>query len=299
MTEKPELPLLPNEPRVLDPLGQQALSERFLLPRRQEIEILMRGLRAGLDAELAHAQPRKWGKPYPLGQCLEIALAAKRALRHLNPINLRDSSAAQGHAALAAFLRHGGQMHQVWGDLRGLYFQNAFLAGTLYIDVANDTVDPAKPPVEILPLADSGLEALRDYHHYARIARNYWQAELYPNHLLPSLAPYYPLISVIPEGGIRLEADSAYMVLQAQRQGFASSAEILLQPPIDRRLYARLHLAVSHLQLQQAANAEQGRDLALAACRAAAAKGPALADTERAALGAAISQINRCWFSLG
>ena len=147
-------PLLPNEPRVLDGPGQQALTEQFLLPATAQLEALFLGVRASLDGALCAAQPIKLGKPYPLGQCLEISLAVKAQLKRLNPATWAGLP-AQGHAALSGFMRHGGQMNQVWGDLRGEYFQNAFLAGTLYIDVSNDTVVRTKPPVEIMPWAQA------------------------------------------------------------------------------------------------------------------------------------------------
>ena len=156
--------LLPNEPRVIDAPRQQALTDQHLLPAIKPLMALMQGIRSSLDPLLRAAQPTKWGKPYPLGQCLEISLAAKHHLRELNPATL-TGEAAQGHAALAAFLACGGHMHQVWGDLRGEYFQNAFLAGTLYIDVSNDTVVPTKPPVEILPFAQVRLSPVADLYY--------------------------------------------------------------------------------------------------------------------------------------
>jgi hypothetical protein len=119
------MPLLPNEPRVLDWAGQHVLTERFLIPALSKLEALFLGLRASLDPMLSQAQPSKLDKPYPLGQCLEISLAVQNYLQQLDPFTL-SGAPAQGHAALAAFLRHGGSMRQVWGDLRGEYFQNAF-----------------------------------------------------------------------------------------------------------------------------------------------------------------------------
>jgi len=197
------LPAFPNEPRVVDAARQQHLTELHLLPEVPAIFALMQGIRASLDPVLQAAQPLKWGKPYPLGQCLEISLAVKRHLRELNPAIL-NGEPARGHAALSAFLAAGGHMHQVWGDLRGEYFQNAFLAGTLYIDVSNDTVVHTKPPVEILPFEQARLRPVADFAHYARLATRYWKAHLQPNHLLPTLAPYYPLIACIPGVGVRL-----------------------------------------------------------------------------------------------
>ena len=287
-------PLLPNEPRVLDEPRQQALTERHLLPVIPQLEALFLSIRARLDPLIAAEQPTKWGKTYPLGQCLEISLAVKRDLRQLKPTSLHGP-AAQGYAALAAFLRAGGHMHQVWGDLRGEYFQNAFLAGTLYIDVSNDTVVRTKPPVEIMPLAQARFGAIADFHHFARVAGRYWQAALYPNHLLPTLAPYYPFIAMSVGGGVRLEADSGYMVLLAQREGFRSSREMLQNQVLDAALFERLGSALAGISLQLAVTPGAGCATALACCQKYAAQGPALPDAQRAALGAAIAQVNRCW----
>lgn len=293
----PPLPPLPNAPRVIDAPRQQALTERFLLPAWDALNSLFLGIRARLDPQLAQQQPSKWGKPYPLGQCLEITLAVKRDLRTLNPASLHGD-AAQGYAALSAFLSHGGAMDQVWGDLRGEYFQNAFLAGTLYIDVSNDTVVRSKPPVEIMPLAGAQFSAVADFQHFARIAGRYWQATMHPNHLLPALAPYYPFIAAIPGGGIRLEADSAYMVLLAQRQAFRSSQAVLATAPLTDALFQPLRRALAATSLVVADNPAQGRTAALHHCQHNAAAGPLLADAQRAALGRAIAQVNRCWSPL-
>lgn len=297
-----ESALLPNEPRVVDAPRQHALSERFLLPARSELETLFRAIRTRLDPVLSAVQPTKWGKPYPLGQCLEISLAVKRELRLLNPATLAGA-AAHGHAALAGFLQHGGLMHQVWGDLRGEYFQNAFLAGTIYIDVSNDTVVSSKPPVEILPLAETRFVPVADFQHFARIASRYWRATLHANHLLPALAPYYPFIAVIPGAGIRLEADSGYMVMLAQRLAFSSSLAVLDSTPLDVALFDRLADRLVHASPAAthniAATPVADRVAAILNCKAYANGLQILTDLRRVELGAAIAHVNRCWAGLG
>lgn len=263
-------PLLPNEPRVIDAPRQNALTAQHLLPNTGPLMALMQGIRSSLDPALRAAQPTKWGKPYPLGQCLEISLAAKRRLRELNPASL-TGEAAQGHAALAAFLAAGGHMHQVWGDLRGEYFQNAFLAGTLYIDVSNDTVVPTKPPVEILPFDQARLTPVVDFSHYTRLASRYWQAQVVPNHLLPELAPYYPLFAFIPGMGWCLEADSGYMVALTHSQGYAPSRAVLAAGPADPAVFDTLTQALGlDKRWRVASDPAEGRALALQACEQAA-----------------------------
>jgi len=259
--------LLPNEPRVAGWDLQHALTERFLVPARPGLEALFLTLRATLDPVLSTAQPVKQGKPYPLGQCLEISQAVQRELKQLKPSALAGQ-AAEGHAAMLAFLKHGGDLRQVWGDLRGEYFQNAYLAGTLYIDVSNDTVVPTKPKVEILPFADARLTPVADYFHFERIATRYWKAQVYPNHLLPSLAPYFPLIVVMPDETVGLYCNSDYMLGLTLCDRFRPS-EAMLQtaPSLPPDLFQSMRRCLAGTAFTLASDPGQGRSLALKACR--------------------------------
>uniref|UniRef100_I2Q2J9 Glycosyltransferase n=1 Tax=Desulfovibrio sp. U5L TaxID=596152 RepID=I2Q2J9_9BACT len=259
--------LLPSEPRVPDRAGMSVLTERHLLPALPGLQALFLGIRARLDPGLRAARPVKLGKPYPLGQCLEISLAVQQQVKGLDPRSLTPSAAA-GHAALAAFFRAGGTMRRVWGDLRGQYFQNAFLAGTLYIDVANDTVVPTKPKVEILPFDQARLHPIADYRHYARIAERYWQATVWPNHVVPELAPYCPLITVSPAGVASLRDVGDYMMALTLSQGFAPSRAVLAGDPLPIEVFERLAAALAGSSLTLAAGPEAGRAEALGHCAA-------------------------------
>jgi len=73
-------PLLPNEPRILQRHAQAALTERYLLPVLPELEASLLAIRWQLDPELECLQPVKLGKPYPLGQCLEIGIIGVRVI---------------------------------------------------------------------------------------------------------------------------------------------------------------------------------------------------------------------------
>jgi len=165
-------PLLPNEPRILNPDTQAALTARYLLPVSPELEACLRAVRRQLDPELERLQPVKLGKPYPLGQCLEIALAVEKRLRTVAETEL-PAAAVPGLRAFKAFLRAGGAFRQVWGDLRGQYFQNAFQLGSLYVDVSNDTVVPTKPKVEVLPFEAANFVPIRSFTQFRQIATSY------------------------------------------------------------------------------------------------------------------------------
>ena len=259
-------PVLPNEPRIVDAQRQQTLTDRFLTPVLAQLETFFLAVRAQIDAELQPRQPVKLGKPYPLGQCLEITRAVQLRLRKITPGSL-PGPAATGHAALTAFLSAGGALRQVWGDLRGQFFQNAFLIGTLYVDVSNDTVTPTKPKVEILPFAESELTPVRDYLHYKTIAERYWHDEVHPNHVLPELAPFFPLIHVSPQGKVRLCDVSQYMLSVTQVTVFRACEAVLDAPPMPAALFKLVADALRDTGVELARDATSGRTQALANCR--------------------------------
>lgn len=264
-------PLLPNEPCLHLPAAERALTERHLLPVLSELEVFFLAVRRQLDPELERLQPVKLGKPYPLGQCLEIAQAVEKRLRTVAEAAL-PAEAAQGLRAFKAFLRAGGTLRQVWGDLRGQYFQNAFQLGGLYVDVSNDTVVPTKPKVEILPFREAQFIPIRDFGHFRQIARSYWQHEVYPNHVLPELAPHCPLIHVGGQGRITLNEATQYMLAMTRAQGFAPSEAVLSEAAMPAALFEQVCRALRDAGYRLPRSPEHGRTLALQQSRQQRAK---------------------------
>lgn len=284
-------PLLPNEPRVLDREAEHALTEHFLLPAQPALEALFRFVRAQIDMGLRQTGRHKDGKPYPLGWCLEISQAVQNALQCLQPASL-PPLAARGYAALAAFLANGGRFRQVWGDLRGEYFQNAFLAGTLYIDASNDTVVPTKPPVEILLLEQARFVPIEDFEHFGRVASRYWGAQVFPNHLLPSLAPYFPLLTVSSDGAVCLQSATNYMIALTCTAGFRPSERVLEAGPMDRDLAGRLAQGLAEVPIDVTSDSTRGRALALAQCRQLRARSASPSDALRTTACRAMLEVN-------
>lgn len=232
------------------------------MPARAELQAFFLAVRALVDPDLQHAQPVKLGKPYPLGQCLEITQAVQQRLRRVQALAL-SGMAARGRAAFCAFLAAGGALRQVWGDLRGEFFQNAFQLGTLYVDVSNDTVTTTKPKVEILPFADARFVPIADFQHFARIAERYWRDRVYPNHVLPELAPYCPLVHISPQGVVQLRDATGYMVALATSGRFGPSEAVLRAPAMPAALFDAAARALQGAKLQLAVSAEVGRAQAL------------------------------------
>jgi hypothetical protein len=227
-------PLLPQQ-IAPDTATQGALTAHWLAPLGESLGGYFRQLRAEADPVLAPRLPPAAGKPYPNGRCEEITQHVHARLQE----RLRQPSHPV-EQALVGFVAAGGLLQSVWGVLREQYFQNALQIGTLYVDVSNDTVVVTKPPVEILPMAQSGLVPVRDLAHFRQTAERYWQATLYANHWVPSLAPVLPIVSVSPgrlAPGLQSACD--YMIELMRRDDFRQAEAWLRDgptPPPELRL---------------------------------------------------------------
>ncbi|MET0336503.1 MAG: hypothetical protein ABW063_01950 [Caulobacter sp.] len=255
---------LPSQPGVPDADKQSALTALHLTPQLDALEAFFLHLRATVDPQLSAQLPVKLGKPYPLGQCLEISLGVAQALRRFdagdNPL------ARRGGEALVAFCAAGGQVRRVWGDLRGQFFQNAFQVGSLYVDVANDSVVIDKPKVEILPFDCCGMAAIRNFEHFADLAGRYWGDRVLPNHILPDLAPYFPLIHLAKDGGVLLREPSDYMVTMAMASEFEASRAFLAAHDMPDEVFKALQDTLCGVSSPLAASPREGRADAIFRC---------------------------------
>lgn len=194
---------------------QRTLTERFLKPHLEAVERFFLALRAETDADVA-AGRRDWtgAKAYPEGYCREIRNDVLARLRR----EMSRAGATRRHP-VAEFIRAGGLVKPLWGDLRGVYLQNAIQLGSLYVDAANDTVDVTKPKVEILPLTESGMRPLRTPGHFAAVVAHYWNAPVYTNTLIPALFPIFPLL-VWTDNELRLAPTQRPLMAHAILGGF-------------------------------------------------------------------------------
>ncbi|SME92051.1 hypothetical protein SAMN06265365_101462 [Tistlia consotensis] len=258
------VPLLPQQPAPVT-RRQVALTARHLRPIQGQLSALLLALRRETDAALGPRLRPVSGKSYPLGRCQPItedvvARFRGRLARVDGPVE----------RAIRRFLAEGGVIRPIWGALRGLYFQNALQVGGLYVDVANDTVTVTKPKIEILPLPESGFEAIRGPEHFAEIAERYWGARVFANHALPALAPILPIVSVVPGGEARLQSASDYMIDLFRRDGFALSEAWLAGGPVPPpEIVAELE--ARGRQVLGSGPVATGAAAAVAACRQARA----------------------------
>lgn len=241
------------------------MTSRFLRPALPALEALFLEIRAETDTALGPNAPARYGAAYPVGYCREIALDVLGRLR-ARIVSPRHP----GERAIKAFLDHGGTGRRVWGALRGQYFQNAFQFGGLYIDVSNDTVNIHKPKVEIMPMAESGFERIRDAAHFADIAGKYWGMRIFGNFGVPSLAPILPMVGVYPSGVVQLQSNAQWMTDLFRGADFAlSEAWIAQAEPPPASILEALRAGCPDDLL--AANPVVGRQASLEACRSSRA----------------------------
>jgi len=236
----PAASLLPLQP--IPPDARQRELGRTLLPEHDTLGAYLGRLRDAVDETLAPELPEYAGKPYPLGRCREI----RDAVYDLLVADIQAPACETG-SALRAFIQAGGIGRKIWGVLRESYFQNAIQLGPWYVDVANDTVTPSKPKIEILPLEESGMVAVEDFFHFARIARTYWQCEVFANSVVPGLAALFPMICANRHGAVWLAAGSDQMIALTRSRAFRPALEFIERtpaPPEPVAALLRKHLAL-------------------------------------------------------
>jgi len=255
------------------------------MPAQADLFSFFLELRAETDQEFQSAGCALYGSPYPYGYCREITFDVLARLRQ----RLTLPGLCAGSRALQTFQAAGGEIRCVWGVLRGKYFQTALQCGDLYVDVANDTVVITKPKVEILPMAESGLEAVRDAWHFAAIAETYWGMQIYANHAFPSWAPLIPMIGVNSQRAVSLQSPSAYMAGLFQRDEFRQAEAWLAAGPSPPPWLVEAVRSYGSPELL-AANPETGAEAAATACRSARERGLA---TSKAWLDTVIAECTR------
>ena len=222
--------LLARDPKDLErvlPIDdlQRELTKRHIVPNLPQLEEEFLAIREIVDAKIRRRleETRASGgspdaKEYPEGYCLPITVEAA------TEFEARSASHPSAAAvAVSAFRREGGNVTKIWGVLRNKYFQNALQFGSIYFDVANDTVDVNKPKVEYMPMAESGFKNIESYAEFADVAERYWKCEIFPNLHFPRLAPLLPMLKLSQERVLTLESPIYYMQRMNVDGGFRAA----------------------------------------------------------------------------
>lgn len=180
--------------------SQERVTAGVLLPSMPKLIEALGRARAEVDREMrAGAAGHPWVGPasvsgevsiadYPVGFCHVIRDGVRS--------RLRDAPAWK------ALARRGVVMRDIFVILKGRYFQNALQVGNLYVDAANDTVDPSKHWLEWAPVRDVDFENPMELGRFAQIAASYYGCSVHPNTLFPEVAPVLPILAIRSTGRI-------------------------------------------------------------------------------------------------
>jgi len=131
----------------------------------------------------------------------------------------------------------------IYGISDGKYFQNAFQVGDLYIDVSNDTVDPKKEQVVVMPLDEVQFENIDSYETYLDVIENYWGCTVFPNHLFPALSLVAPYLAITQWNGLCFLSDHRpTAVLPDMQDGFGGAKRVLFDSKYSERSLSTLQI---------------------------------------------------------
>ena len=211
--------------------GQESLTTSLLRPILPEIVDTLGRLRLRTDAWIAQsAAPPS----YPIGFCAVI--------------RDRVFDGLLGDPRVQSLIAAGLVLKKVFVILKDRYFQNAMQFGNLYIDVANDTVDPAKPWLEWMDVREVPYENVGELLTLIRVAESYHRCRAFPNVFFPLLAPVVPLLLIAEDGrlGLLHFQDGGFLKdlahgLPHLRSWLAGPARLL--PPLPEPYTAQLQRA--------------------------------------------------------
>lgn len=167
--------------------GQEPLTTGFLRPVLPGVLDTLGRLRRETDAWIA----RSAAPPaYPVGFCAVI--------------RDRVFAGLLGDPVVRRLTDGGLVLKKVFVILKDRYFQNAIQFGNLYIDVANDTVDPSKPWLEWMDVRHVPFANIGDLPSLIRVAESYHRCRVFPNVFFPLLAPAVPLLAIGEDGRLGL-----------------------------------------------------------------------------------------------
>lgn len=118
---------------------------------------------------------------YPTGYCREIRDEVFDALKESE--------------MLKNLVKNGLLFKQVYVALNNKYTHNAIQLGSLFIDVANDSVGVGHPVV-FTDIKNVDYRNLDEYDAYYKLAESYLNLKLYPNIYLKEIAEVFPMIAL-------------------------------------------------------------------------------------------------------
>jgi predicted ATP-binding protein involved in virulence len=150
---------------------------------------------------------------YPLGYCEDIRNGLFSLLEQ--------------HPFILNARKQGVVFKKVYIILNNSYFQNGMQLGDLWIDVANDTVNPKEERIYYKPIDVLKYQNLTDYDSYCSIIEKYLNIKVFPNTLFPKIAPRFPIFALDTEGVCHILNHQEIILYKDITEQFALSDQFL------------------------------------------------------------------------
>ncbi|MEN8658146.1 MAG: glycosyltransferase family 4 protein, partial [Marivita sp.] len=119
----------------------------------------------------------------------------------------------------------------------------------------------------------SGLVAIKDYSHFAKIAESYWSVTAWPNHVFPEIAPFFPLLIETQGGGFELRDTGGYMMGLNLNRAFQPAEAYLAKSALPEDIRERAAYDLAPLAVTLPNSSALGRREALTALQRYRSKG--------------------------
>ena len=222
---------------------QKELTQKYILPIIDELMDLIILSRKEFDREYLALNSSDSGlgsamygeidiNHYPIGHCSII----------------RDGvfEKISKSAMVEDLLEKGVLFKHLFVILDANYTQNAIQLGNLFIDVANDTVNPKKEAVYCEAIEDIDFENLDDYQSYYEMVESYLNIKLYPNRYIPQIADIFPMIALDCEGQCSLFMHQEIILYKDISQNFALARGFRESNSFQDRALPELYINLLH-----------------------------------------------------
>lgn len=236
---------------VNDP-SQDILTEQLVMPNIGEMVSGLQRIRRVVDERCVKMLQEKkstgntaYGlispKEYPVGYCGIIRDMVFDVMKQ-SPLMLE-------------LCDHGLIFKKIYIILNGEYLQNAIQLGHLYLDVANDTVDPRKEKVVWKPLRELSYTCFETFDGCFTVAERYLNARLFPNLIFPKIAPMLPVFAIDENGRISLFREHMVVAFKSIVRNHQPAREFFLSSPFARRRLPPPYVAL----IKAECNSKKGR----------------------------------------
>lgn len=220
---------------------QRELAQKYILPIIDELMDLIILSRIEFDREYLELNSSNGGSAnaiygeidihhYPVGHCSIIRDGVFEMMKKSDVVE--------------SLIEKGILFKQLFVILDGSYTQNAIQLGNLFIDVANDTVNPKKEAVYCEAIEDINFENLKEYNSYYEMVENYLNLKLYPNLYLPKIADIFPMIALDVEGRCTLFMQQEVILYKDISENFALAKKFRASNSFQNRVLPEPYIAL-------------------------------------------------------